>query len=1010
MGFGHNLANAINKVFKTNVQHYCQLETASGKNELVTRDGGLVTCLEIKGTYGIVGADAFAALLQTLDEGLGAVLKRPGHRLQFVFRRDPLNSREGLRRSIEGILRTIHNLKLDLDGMVKERQRFLETKTVLETCHLVLTTSPKAMHPDILKSSMKERAQKASRNGGLKPGSHGQSSGVEIPGLEMLHTGFVTLVMAKLNEAKISSAKLNAHEFVHMIRRQVTMFDTSDAWRAYLPGDPLPFRLVDESPSQGDISHFMMPDIAHQVFSREPAQDTEDSTLVNTGEWRIAPLMVDQRPQTPKPFAELFQSIDRNVPWQMSMVIDSGHDRVKQMISRKKTFASFVAWASSENVVIRDAAEDLLLIAQESTLVSAQITFSTWGQGLEDVRRNRSKLKTALEAWGQLQIIEERGDPVEAWLNTVPGFSANHLATPLPLQSREAIGMSPITRPVSPWSEGSLLYRTPDEKPFPLLPGSDLQTANMEIVFAPPGFGKSFYLAAANTALLTRLGNEVIPRIGILDIGFSSEQWVNLIRDALPDHMKHLAQTFRMEMDAKYAVNIFDNPLGCQRPMQVDREFVVNMMILLCTPAGRKSAPPRLAELISALVDEMYNYFSEDGTPRNYDFGICPEVDKALADAGIGLSKYDNVTWWKVVHQLHKKGMHGAAIKAQTFAVPTLADATEVLSSVTAIKDVYGKATVEGSNELLLDYVRQMLSQVVAEYKILSMPTVFSLGEARIVSIDLMNVARDGSDQALKKTAIMYMLARNILCKEFYRKAEWTLPQIPPDYQAYHRKIIEKDESIPKKLCMDEFHRTSPVPAIQRQAETDIREGRKFDVHVSLVSQLLDDFSDTIIKMVNNVLIFSKGMSELSTREIIDKFGLGPDTIRTMSRWMTPPGPEGSSVLYIGQLKDEASPKVEQVLRLSLGPMEVWAYSTTPQDVALRRRITARIGLSNALAVLAAEYPKGSAKADIQKLLADNAVKLEELDENSNLFDAIADKVIKEHARLIDPSKIRVAA
>ncbi|MNO07872.1 hypothetical protein D3C81_2302590 [compost metagenome] len=68
-----------------------------------------------------------------------------------------------------------------------------------------------------------------------------------------------------------------------------------------------------------------------------------------------------------------------------------------------------------------------------------------------------------------------------------------------------------------------------------------------------------------------------------------------------------------------------------------------------------------------------------------------------------------------------------------------------------------------------------------------------------------------------------------------------------------------------------------------------------------------------------------------------------------------------------------------------------------------------RIGLSNALKVLSKAYPKGSAKADIQKILAENAADLESGDEDLNLFDVLVDRLIKEHADLIDPAKISVA-
>lgn len=999
MSIGYSLAGFLNKAFKTNVQHYCQLETSSNVYDMVTEDGGLLTAFEIKGSFGVIGEDSFEPYISSIVDSLSSTFRRPGHRVQFVFRRDPLNSREALRPSISGAIKTLRHLKMDLEDMVVERGKILESKTVLESCFMIISTSPRAIHPDLLKEAQKERTEKSIAAGGMRPGDMSQSVSIEMPGVEMLHSGFVNQIISKLSE-KLSIKNLTAHEYLNTLRRQITQYDTSDRWRPYLPGDKIPSRLVDEVPRNNDISHLMWPNISHQLFSRQPRICQEDSTIVDIGDWKIAPVLVDQRPHEPRSFDYLFSSIDKDVPWQMSMVIDSGHDRVSQMISRKKGFASFISFISSENALIRQGGEQLLNDAINETLVSVQISFSTWGRDIEQARRNKSKLKTAAESWGQLQIIEERGDAIEAWLNTLPGFSSTHLATPIPMSTHEAMSMSPITRPVSPWSEGTMLYRTIDNKIFPYMPGSDMQSAQMEIVFAPPGMGKSFYLAAANMGLITKPGNEVLPRIGILDIGFSSALFVQMVKDSLPDNMKHLAQSFKLEMDARYAVNFFDTPLGCEIPLKVDREFVVNLMTLLCTPAGSKTPMARVPELVSNLVDEMYLYFSDDKNPNMYEPGMDMEVDKALNERMFTMSP-GGVSWWKIVKMLNKEGLYHEAIQAQRFAVPTLNDATTVLAQASSLKDVFGTSSTGSGDESLIDYLKTMIISAVNDYPILSMPTVFSIGDARIVSIDLMNVAREGSDQAQKKTAVMYLLGRQIICKDYYRKAEHTLPEIPPDFRAYHKRIIDKDESIPKKFCMDEFHRTASVKSVRDQAILDMREGRKYGVHVTLLSQLVSDFDDEMIQLVNNALILSKGTSDLSMREIKRIFTPSSDAVRQMNRYLSGPGKEGSSMLYIGQLKGETSSKIEQVLRLSLGPIEMWAYSTTPEDVSLRSRIAERVGFISSLRILAKAYPGGSAKRDISQIFADNSVSVDDFDDNKNLFDFLADKVIKEHGDLI---------
>jgi intracellular multiplication protein IcmB len=61
--------------------------------------------------------------------------------------------------------------------------------------------------------------------------------------------------------------------------------------------------------------------------------------------------------------------------------------------------------------------------------------------------------------------------------------------------------------------------------------------------------------------------------------------------------------------------------------------------------------------------------------------------------------------------------------------------------------------------------------------------------------------------------------------------------------------------------------------------------------------------------------------------------------------------------------------RVMQLLTMTIGPIELWAYSTTAEDAALRNRLYDLMGdAARARRVLAARYPGGTAKSDIEKL------------------------------------------
>ena len=65
---------------------------------------------------------------------------------------------------------------------------------------------------------------------------------------------------------------------------------------------------------------------------------------------------------------------------------------------------------------------------------------------------------------------------------------------------------------------------------------------------------------------------------------------------------------------------------------------------------------------------------------------------------------------------------------------------------------------------------------------LLSQVTKFDLGEARVVSLDLDEVAKSGGDAADRQTAVMYMLARYILARHYYL-TEDNLADIPDAYR-----------------------------------------------------------------------------------------------------------------------------------------------------------------------------------------------------------------------------------
>lgn len=982
----------VTKFLKAGMYDYCNIESVddNGRNDtLITKDGGMTSVVNVKGGLAVIGSSLFAEQVRSLSKTLSGSLGKPGFRIQFVFSRDPSSAYRDVGRSVRSVMKTINHLEMDLEHLISEREKVLGAKTSSERCYMVITTLPTVLPPAAIGKAMKDRTDKIKKGGiGIKPGEFAQSPFTAVDAIRENHTGMLDVITSELG-AYIDLEILNCYDAIHAIRYEIDTEMTGDDWKPSLLGDRISPRLVKESKYAHDVSHVMNPDIAFQLFSQKPSICSGDSSMVKMGNKFIAPMMVDIPQQDVTPFKKLFDSIPSDIPWRLSMTLETGHSKVMSKISNKHTFASFLAFSNGENKLIKAAAEELMEIAKEEILVSCSMNISTWGDTLQGTTKRKQIVTQCMQNWGNIGLIDEVGDSIEAWCNNIPAFSAKSVSTQFPLPLQDAIAILPITRPSSPWDNGSILYRTIDDKLYPYLPGSAEQTSWTDLVFAPPGFGKSFYLSASNMALITRAGNAVLPRISIIDIGFSSASFVKLVKDSLPEQKKHLAEFFKLENTMANAINPFDTPLGCRKPLSIDREFLVNFLTLLLSPAGIKEPVARLPEIVGSLVDAMYESYSDENKPQMYEAGYSPEIDKAIEQYGIMI--HDETTWWNIVDALKDEDDCLLATRAQRFAVPTLSDATSVLSNDSSIREIFGEAKYQGEN--LLKFITSMIVSALKEFPILTQPTVFDTGSARIISIDLSSVAKSGSAQADKKTGVFYMLARQATCKEFYRNAD-TVQEIPAKYRKYHAEIIDRDGLAPKKLCMDEFHRTKSCVQVREQASLDIREGRKFGVHIALLSQRLDDFDEEMIEFATNVYIL-KGNSEEVQKKIKAKFNPSPDALEALGRYVKGPSKEGSTMLYLGELAGR--PKVEQVLRLTLGPVECWAYSTTHEDVKLRNRLSDSVGLNNCLKILSSEFPGGTAKKYIQ-----NRCMKDEMDsEEDNIYEIIKQELVIKHKELI---------
>ncbi|MBY0378318.1 MAG: type IV secretion protein IcmB, partial [Gammaproteobacteria bacterium] len=294
------------------------------------------------------------------------------------------------------------------------------------------------------------------------------------------------------------------------------------------------------------------------------------------------------------------------------------------------------------------------------------------------------------------------------------------------------------------------------------------------------------------------------------------------------------------------------------------------------------------------------------------------------------------------------------------------------------------------TGESLIDSFSRMVSGAVREYPILSRITQFDLGDARVVSLDLDEVARIGGAAADRQTGVMYMLARHVTARHFYL-TEASINDMPEAYRKYHQKRISEIREDPKRLVYDEFHRTSKTRAIREQVLVDMREGRKWKVQVALISQSVDDFDPVMVEFATSVFIMDAGPQQ-SVKRTAEIFGLSETAQHALSRRVH--GPREGGATFLAQFATKSGMNT-QLLTATLGPVELWAFSTTAEDAKLRQLLYSRLGPTKARQVLAQIFPTGTAthwlEARMEKLRV----------ETGNVTSAETEGIIEELVTLI---------
>ncbi|MBL8510952.1 MAG: hypothetical protein JNM52_04835, partial [Betaproteobacteria bacterium] len=971
---------------------------------IVMQDCSHVSIVKFEGMRGLVGADEFTHIIETLDKALEPYFVDTSHSITSFMRRDEM-SVEQIKELMKPMYATAsrQHMTHDMHDILNDQAATMAQLSMNEENCFALWTNPSALSKEDRAEWVAE--QNALFRDGLAPNVNQAQDGTRaIPALMERHRSFVETFRKTLQGLGGNISLLKVEDAIRTQKHTIEPRTTPPGWQPWLLGAinsraprtaPQELRTTEQKNgtkvvSVANLAMYFPPSLARQIVGHKARYTEKEGYLVYGGRM-YATIIMDMGPRLEVAFSDLMNHLNsvrvktpqgtRMLPFSIAQEIHGDGLRSKSLAISIGQSLPFNDNNRDFNRAVRTLREQKLKFGEP--IVSYTFMLTTWvDTDLPDAERELNgrvvKLINATQQWGSAKVNEYTIDRMQGLFSSSLAVSRRHISKFATPTLSEALKLMPFARPASPFlKSGVELYRTLDGRLLTTTAHSSEQDYSLYVDIAAMGGGKSVLANRRHLEFVLQPGLQDLPFLHIMDIGESASGVIFLIQDALPPELKHKVYFHKLRNEQSHSINMLDTQPGLRYPLESQLDSMVDWLTALVTPAERQIPYENMGSFARIILNATFHRCddaNDQGFAKTYMPGQSLEVDRAIAELGLPV-KAQFTKWWTIVDRLYDANKMEEMLIAQRFCSPLLSDVESVASDENVVAELRSLLSETG-NEIARLFVSQ-LQAAKQEFPIFTDVTRIDLRGRRVTAIDLNDVAIGDSPSARKRASIMFMVAYNLFVRNI-RLSKEDLPRIPNKYYGYYSKLLQEIQEIPKRVTIDEFHRTAVVPPQELAAnpnaadnyglrQTLIREGgreaRKWGLSVNTISQRPGDHGG-LLSLASGVFVLKTPGDNADLAILQEKMELGTTGTFVVKQFLN--GPQagvGATMLARYNLKDGA---FNQLITNSLGGKLMWSTSTTPEDKALRAMLYEEIGRPAARAVLKYHFPGGSAKSDIE--------------------------------------------